>query len=205
MPLSLGTLIAAGVDPTQARQIIDPLMQTCERFAIDSAHEQAMFVAQNGHESQGFVRLEENLRWRDPKRLNAMFSAVKSEEEAATLIAKGPEAIANVVYANRNGNGPASSGDGWRYRGRGWVQLTGLANYFAAQRDLGEPYVEKPDLVATTPDAALTAGWFWDRNRCKEAAIAGDVEAVTRIINGPAMAGLDDRRKRYLRALQAFR
>jgi len=203
--IDLSRLIAAGIEPTQARLFLAPLMQTCERFEIDTAQRQAAFVAQCSHESAGFVRLEENLRWRDAKRLNAMFSAIKSDTEAAQLIAKGPEAIANVIYGSRNGNGPVPSGDGWRYRGRGLIQLTGRSNYTAAAIDLGEPYIDHPEHVATAPDACLTAGWYWQRGRCNGLADASDVDGITRAINGPGMAGAEDRRRLYTRALQAFR
>jgi hypothetical protein len=108
--ISIASLIAAGIEPTQARQVIDPLLQTFDRFEISTVQQRAMFVAQNAHESAMFTRLEENLRWRDAKRLNAMFSAIKSDAEAASLIAKGPEAIANVVYGGRNGNVTTTSG-----------------------------------------------------------------------------------------------
>ena len=203
--ITLASLIAAGIAPTQARLFLDPLLQTCDRFDIDTPQRQAAFVAQCSHESGGFTRLEESLFYRDPARIMKIFpSSVKSLMQAKTLVGN-PRDLANTVYGNRLGNGPYISGDGWRFIGRGLVQLTGRANYTVAALDLGEPYLEHPEHVATPPDACLTAGWFWDRGRCNGLADASDIDGITRAINGPGMVGAEERRLLYSRALAAFR
>jgi putative chitinase len=203
--IDLARLIAAGIAPTQARAFLEPILQTCDRFDIDAPQREAAFVAQCSHESSGFTDMEEGLFYRDPARIMKIFpSTVKSLTHASTLVGN-PEALANTVYAGRNGNGPFASGDGFRYRGRGLIQLTGRANYTAAALALGEPYIDHPEHVATPPDACLTAGWYWDRTRCNLMADASDIDGITRAINGPGMAGANDRRLLYSRALQAFR
>lgn len=163
------------------------------QFGIDTPLEVAHFMGQASHESMGFTRLVESLRYTDPAHLDETFSLVRGIADATALIAKGPEAIANRVYAYRNGNGSEASGDGWRHRGRGLFQLTGRTSYERAARDLGHPYDTNPDLVAQPEGAALTALWFWKQNHCSAAAGKDDVAGVTRIINGPGMIGLYDR------------
>lgn len=202
--VTFDSLIAAGIGPTQARAFCDYIVQTCDRFQINTTPRQAAFVAQCAHESGLFVHLEEDLFYRDPARLMRIFpSSIKSSTLAATLVGN-PEGLANTVYAGRNGNGNYASGDGFRYRGRGLFQLTGRTNYTSAALDLAEPYIDHPEHVATPPDACLTAGWFWSRNRCNALADSSDIDGITRVINGPAMAGAQERRDLYRRAMQAF-
>lgn len=202
--ITLATLIAAGVAPTQARQFAEPIAQACARFGIASAVRQAAFVSQCAHESAGFARLEEGLYYTTPERIRAMWpTRVPSLAEAAKLL-RAPQALANRVYANRNGNGDEASGDGWRYRGRGLIQLTGRANYLAAEAAIGQPYKAEPDLLLQPAHAAMTAAWFWAAAGCNAMADASNVEAITRAINGPALAGLAERRRAFERAVQAF-
>jgi putative chitinase len=164
------------------------------QFGVTSLLDRAHFMAQACHESGGFMRFEENLHYTDPARLDGLFSAVHGEVDAAALIGQGPQAIANRVYAGRNGNGSEATGDGWRFRGRGLFQLTGRANYSESTQALGHNYLLEPDQVALPAGAALTALWYWQRHACSAAAALDDVEGVTRIINGPGLAGLDERR-----------
>jgi len=202
--LTVATLIAAGLAPTQARDFAEPLFAACQRFEIRTPARQAAFVSQCAHESTGFTRLEENLFYSTPERIRAIFpTRVASMADAATLIRK-PEALANRVYANRLGNGDESGGDGWLYRGRGLIQLTGRANYMVAGDALGVPIKEQPDLVARPAYAALTAGWFFAAAGCNALADASNIDAITRAINGPAMAGQAERRQRFEQAVQAF-
>jgi putative chitinase len=203
--ISVASLVAAGIGPTQARAFEAPLQQACEQFDISTLNRRAAFVAQCAHESALFVHLEEDLFYRDPARVMRIFPrTVTSLVQAATLIGN-PQGLANTVYANRNGNGPYASGDGWLFHGRGLLQLTGRANYAAAAQDLGEPFLEHPEYVGEPPDACLTAAWYWTRARCNAMADGSDIDAITRAINGPAMDGADKRRDLYRRALQAFR
>lgn len=185
-------LQAVGASAEEAERLVEPMRAACALFAIDTRQRVAAFIGQCAHESAGFTRMEENLRYTTPKRIMQMFSRVRTLEQAQALVAK-PEALANVVYASRLGNGPQATGDGWRYRGRGLIQLTGREIYRRAANDLARPYEDQPDLVAQPSDACLTAAWFWFGNGLNSKADMGDTRAITRAINGPAMAGLHER------------
>lgn len=162
------------------------------------------FMGQVYVETAGFTAMEENLNYRDPERLDAVFSAVRGIVDAKALIACGPEAIANRVYANRLGNGSEASGDGWRYRGSGYKQLTGRANYRAIGAIVGMDLESHPELARDPFDAARIAFAFWDVNRCSPLADSGDIESITERINGPAKLGLAERRKATLRAMDIW-
>lgn len=204
MNISVRTLIAAGVAPTQARQFAEPLAYACGRFDIDTPARLAGFVAQCRVESANFTVLEENLRYRSPEVLDRTFRAVVGLDDAARLVRLGPQAIANRVYAGRMGNGDEASGDGWRYRGRGLKQLTFRDNYAAAAVALARPYLEQPDLVATPYDACLTAAWYWHTIKGNALADSAQWDAITRAVNGPGMLQADLRRQYAEEAVQAF-
>ncbi len=150
------------------------------------------FMAQCAHETGGFARLVESMAYSDPARLDRLFSAVNGRQDAIELIAKGPEAIANRVYARRNGNGVESTGDGWRYRGRGFLQITGRGNYRQIGNIIGMNLVSRPQVLADPAAAAAAAVIYWREKGLNAAADADDIRAVTAGIN-PALAGLDDR------------
>ena len=144
-----------------------------------------------GHECGNFRILEENLNYRAatlmklwPKRFPSL--------EIANQYAGNPKKIANMVYANRMGNRDEASGDGYRFRGRGCIQLTGHANYFHAGEACGVDFVMQPDLVATPRYAAMTAGWFWSTHASNRFAEAADWTNLTKKINGGTI-GLQDR------------
>lgn len=202
--IDVATLVACGVAPTQARVYAGPLAAAADRFEITTRARVAAFLAQVHHESAGFTRTEENLYYTTPERIRAMWPVrVPTLLEASKLI-RNPQGLANVVYANRLGNGDASTGEGWKYRGRGLIQLTGRANYHVAGDALGADYMRSPDLVAAPLDACLTAAWFWSSIHGNELADASLIDTLTKRINGTAMAGADARRSRYddnLRAL----
>ena len=202
--IDVASLVAAGIGPTQARLFEAPLRAVCERFGIDTPARQAAFVAQCAHESALFTRLEEGLYYRTAERICAIFRGTVPDPASAAGLACNPKALANRVYANRNGNRDETSGDGWRYRGRGLIQLTGRSNYTRAAQALGCDYVGEPDRVLEPFDACLTAGWFWDSAKLNALADAGRIDDITRAINGRAMAGARDRRELYARALAAF-
>jgi putative chitinase len=159
------------------------------------------FMGQIFVETGGFTSMVENLNYKNAARLDALFSAVRGIEDARALIRRGPEAIANRVYANRLGNGDEASGDGWRYRGSGYKQLTGRSNY----RDIGGIInldLEGNPELAREPQTAARIGFaFWDARQCSRLADLGDVEGVTEKINGPAKLGLAERRAATFRAL----
>ena len=175
----------------------------CDKYEINTALRLAHFLAQINHESGDMKRLEENLNY-SAKRLLEVFPKYFDSYEIALSYANKPKMIASRVYANRMGNGDEASGDGWRYRGKGIIQLTGKANYVAFDRFLnanGE-IVSNPDLVAKNKEyAVLTAFFYWDSRKlnnlidkdgnqyfvCKE---------ITKRING-GYNGLDDRWQRF--------
>lgn len=202
--ISVSSLIAAGIGPTQARMFAEPLTRACRRFDIWTPARVAGFIAQCNVESAGFTRLEENLRYRTPEVLDRTFRAVRGLGDAADLIKAGPQAIANRVYAGRLGNGDEASGDGWRFIGRGLKQLTGRDNYADAGESLGRPYLTQPELVALPEDACLTAAWFWHTHKLNALADSSQWDAITRVVNGPAMLQAAERRQYAEEAISAF-
>jgi putative chitinase len=184
------------------QQWVTALNDTFSKFGILTPNQQAAFIGQCGHECGHFRILEENLNYRAatlmklwPKRFPTL--------EIANAYAGNPKKIANMVYANRMGNRDESSGDGYRFRGRGCIQLTGHANYFHAGKALGVDFVMEPDLVATPKYAALTAGWFWSTHGCNSLAEAADWTGLTKKINGGTI-GLEDRIKHTNEALNVL-
>jgi len=170
---------------------VDPINETFEKFKIETRRQQAAFIAQCQHESGNFKLLSENLNYRAetlmklwPKRFPTL--------DFANQYARNPKKIANMVYSGRMGNRDEASGDGYRFRGRGCIQLTGHANYFHAGQALGVDFVMEPDLVATPKYAALTAGWFWSTHDCNRLSEDANWVALTKKING-GVIGLDDR------------
>jgi putative chitinase len=159
------------------------------------------FMGQIFVETNGFTSMVENLNYKNPQRLDAIFKAVRGIDDAKALIARGPEAIANRVYANRLGNGSESSGDGWRYRGSGYKQLTGRSNYREIGNIVGLDLENDPELAREPAAAARIAFVFWDARGCSPLADNGDVEGVTAKINGPAKLGLQERRQATLKAM----
>jgi len=157
-----------------------------------------MFLAQMSHESQDFRRLRENLHY-SAERLRQVFpNRFPTDQDADTVVASGTDAIAERIYGGRRELGNTQQGDGARYIGRGYVHLTGRANYEAAGRALGLDLVNHPELAEEPAHAARIAVWFWTTHPVSGAARRGDVAGVTRIING-GTNGLADRRHRFER------
>ncbi|MBH9322969.1 glycoside hydrolase family 19 protein [Pseudomonas aeruginosa] len=159
-----------------------------ERFGITSPVRVAAFVAQVGHESSQLTRLMENLNY-SARGLAATWpsrylGADGPPNALAQGLARNPQAIANNAYASRNGNGDEASGDGWRYRGRGLLQITGRSNYRAVGAGLGQPLEAEPDLLEQPEWAALSAAWWWASHGLNELADRGEFAAITRRING---------------------
>jgi len=172
---------------------VDALNETFQRFNISTPIRQASFIGQCGHECGNFKVLEENLNYR-AETLMKLWSKRFPTLEIANQYAKNPKKIANMVYSNRMGNRDEVSGDGYRFRGRGCIQLTGHANYFHAGKACGMDFVMEPDLVATPMYAAMTAGWFWNTHKLNQYADQQDYITMTKKINGGTI-GLDDRIK----------
>lgn len=202
--ITIATLIACGVAPSQARLFAQPLAEACQRFAINTPARVAAFLAQTAHESANFTRTEESLYYTTPERIRAMWPKRVPTLQDAAALCRNPQRLANRVYANRLGNGDEASGDGWAYRGRGLIQLTGRANYKVAGDALGVNYTGAPNLVAMPHDAALSAGWFWASIHGNDLADAALIDELTKRINGPAMVGADERRSRFDNNLQAL-
>lgn len=202
--VTIAQLIACGLGPTQARTFLDPLNDAMERWAIQNVKREAAFIAQCMHESTKFTAMEESLFYRDAERLAKIFSSSFRSAAEAQPYVKNPKALANRVYANRIGNGDEASGDGWRYRGRGPLGLTGKDNYAAAGRATGLPLVSNPDLVAQPSTGCHAAAWFFKDKGCLPLADQGLIDEVTRKIN-PPMVGKIERREFFRIACEALR
>ena len=159
----------------------------------------AMAVAQLAHESAEFSRYVENLNYSATAIMETWPGRMPSLV-AAGLYARNPERLANKVYADRLGNGPEESGDGWRYRGRGPVQNTGKKAYAALSTVLGIDLVKQPELLERLDLGFRAFAWFWKTNKLNAASDALDVKAATRIINGPGLKGLASRELYFARA-----
>ena len=203
--IDVAKLIACGVSPTRAKEFAPHLEAACQRFEIKTGTQISAFIAQAMHESSGFSRLEESTYYSTPERIQMAFKRLSTMDRGvlARNYCRNPQALANLAYANINGNGDEASGDGWRYRGRGLFQLTGRANYMAAGDAAGRDYKHQPELVAQPQDAAMTAGWFWSMMRLNNTLMLGGIDAVSKRING-GVNGLDERRRLYRECLDAL-
>jgi putative chitinase len=197
------------ITPEQLAQIIpgnpsvdqwcDALNKLLPKYNIDTPQRAAAFLAQCAHESGSFKFLKENLNYGAPG-LMATFKKYFPTQELANDYARQPERIANRVYADRMGNGNEASGDGWRYRGRGLIQLTGRNNYTLFANSIEMPLEGAPEYLETFDGAVEGACWFWNTNKLNQWADAGDIDTMTRRING-GLHGIDDRCARYANAL----
>ena len=167
------------------------LDQLLDDYEINTPLRVAHFVAQCAHESGNFVFIKENLNYKAAS-LMTVFKKYFPTADLAKQYEKRPEMIANRVYANRMGNGDEASGDGWRYCGRGLIQLTGKDNYTFFAGSLGITVEEASEYLATFEGAAQSACWYWEQNNLNRFADANDVKGLTRAING-GYIGLEDR------------
>jgi len=187
--------LALGVSPKNVDTYLPFLNMTMLKRDITTPQRQAMFLSQLAHESGNFQFTSENLNY-SADALRRVFGKYFPTDAEAQRYARQPERIANRVYANRMGNGSETSGDGWKYRGRGLMQLTGKDNYAAFARDNNNNALQNPDDVADPEMAVESAGWFWATNRLNQLADTGDVKAVRRRVNG-GFNGLEDCQKKY--------
>ena len=178
------------------------LSQLLPDYEINTPKRIAAFIAQCAHESGGFIFLSENLNYK-AESLVKVFPKYFKDISMAKAYEKQPEKIANKIYADRMGNGNELSGDGYKYRGRGLIQLTGKTNYtwFAASLSISPE--EAAEYMGTFEGAAQSACWFWETNKLNEWADKGDIEKMTKIINGGTI-GLEDRKKHYEHALHVL-
>ena len=169
--------------------------QTFQVFDINTPQRAAAFLAQTGHESGGLNLTEENLHYKAAT-LSRLWPRLFPADVAEQYAAQGPQAIGSRAYGGRMGNGPEETGDGFRYRGRGLIQLTGKDNYAACGDALGMDLISDPDQVAQNPVAVLSAGWFWDTHHLNALADQGDMLTITKRINGGTI-GLEERVELY--------
>ena len=181
---------------------VDALNAILPQYDINTVKRIAAFLAQCGHESAGFTVLSENLNY-GAAGLKTVFGKYFKTVDPVKYERK-PEKIANRVYASRMGNGDEASGDGWKYRGRGPIQLTGKNNYVAFSADMGVDVTSSPDMVSMNKKIALlSAIWFWNKNKLNDFADKGDILNMTKRINGGTI-GLEDRIKHYNHALHVL-
>ena len=177
-------------------QVLAEINILVEKFSLNSGLRLSHFLAQCAHESGNFKVLNENLNY-SADGLLKIFPKYFKDKATADLYARKPEKIANRVYASRMGNGDEASGEGFKFRGRGYIQLTGKQNYTAFGKAIGVDIAANPDLVATKYPL-LSAAWFFSKNclgKCKDASDAS-VLAVTKCVNGGTI-GLPDRQKHF--------
>lgn len=181
------------------------LAQLLPDYEINTPQRVAAFVAQCAHESGGFMVLKENLNYKAPS-LRKLFSKYFPTDELAQQYASMPnkqEAIANRIYASRMGNGDESSGDGYRFCGRGLIQLTGRDNYTFFAGSLSISVEDASEYLQTFEGAAQSACWFWETNNLNQWADKNDIVTLTKRINGGTI-GLEDRIKHYEHALHVL-
>jgi putative chitinase len=171
-------------------------------YEIDTPERVAAFLAQCAHESGNFRFLKENLNYK-AESLVKVFPKYFPDMGTAKQYEKKPEKIANRVYGNRMGNGDESTGDGFRYMGRGLIQLTGKNNYTIFAASIDTPLEEIPEYLQTFEGAVQSACWFWEQNNLNKEADARDIKTMTKKING-GFIGLEDRIKHYNHALHLF-
>ena len=187
-------LISLGIED----KWLDPLNSTFDKYEINTPKRQAGFIGQCQHESGNFKTLEENLHY-SAASLMRVWPSRFPDQATADQYANNPEKIANKVYAGRMGN--TEDGDGWKYHGRGVIQLTGKDNYNFCGQALKLDLTANPDLLLEPMNAMLSAGWFWNKRGLNAAADVSGWEEITRKINGGVL-GLDDRIAKITKALQ---
>jgi len=180
---------------------LQPLNDTFDRFEINTPLRQACFIGQCSHESEHFRFLEENLNYKAESLMRVWPSHFN--HAMAQECAHNPKKIADIAYAHRMGNGGPETGDGFAYRGRGLIQLTGKSNYHACGEELGIDLINNPDYLSTPEGACLSAGWFWHTHGLNQLADANEIEPMTKKINGGTI-GLENRVALMQQALEVL-
>jgi len=176
------------------KALVESLKLLADKYGINTPLRLSHFLAQTAHESGGYRAVEENLNY-SADGLNKIFPKYfKNAGRDAQAYHRQPEKIANIVYASRMGNGDTASGDGYKFRGRGVIQLTGRSNYTNFAKDMGIQLEEAVSYLATPQGAVESGAWFWNKNGLNALADKDDVTAVTKKINGGTI-GLEDRKK----------
>jgi len=195
---TVGNLNLEGLRGHVPDAVIAQIPDTAAKFEINTPLRLAHFLAQCGHESGGFKLVQENLNY-GAKGLRGLFGKYFPDDAKALLYERKPEKIANLIYGGRMGNGAEPTGEGWKYHGRGYIQLTGKDNYIAFGKSINEDIANNPDLVATKYPL-LSAAWFFTKNGLHKLADGGPTEsvvtAITKRVNGGTI-GLDQRIKEF--------
>lgn len=205
--LDVSVLRAACPERSEAQLApwVDPIKRACERFEIDRIRRIAAFVATIAHECGFIPGREENLNY-SAERMAQVWPGRfarpggRGPNDLARRLEHNPQAFANVVYANRMGNGDEASGDGWAMRGAGPVQLTGRANHQGFADAMGKTLAEEQAYIRTLEGGVMSAAWYWEENDINRLADTPGVEDETRRING-GLVGVEDRRKRFDRTV----
>lgn len=190
-PMQLKAVFPACRNPGLWCRVLD---KTVDEFDLRPDNRLAMFVAQCGYESESFNVLREVMSYSTVARLRAVYPREFPTDESAQRYVMNPIGLANFVYAGKNGNGDVASGDGFKYRGGGLIELTGRANYKGVGAALGLDLEIRPKQIETEAIAARTAGFYWKQHDLNAAADAGDFDYTTKAINGPAMLGAEERK-----------
>ena len=177
-----------------------PLNQVFVKYDLDTSKRQAAFIGQCAVESANFTRLQENLNY-SAQRLTQVWPSRFPNISMAEPYANNPEKLADFVYAGRMGN--LQDGDGWKFHGRGLIQLTGRENYANCGSGVGVDLIDNPDLLLTPQYAVLSAGWYWNRKQLNLLADTQEYGVMTRRING-GLTGLDERIAKITKALQVL-
>lgn len=186
-------------NPEMCKYYIDALNKVLPEYKINTKLRLCHFLAQILHESGNLKYKSENLNY-SAKALRSVFGKYFKTDEIANQYARKPEKIANRVYANRMGNGDEVSGDGWKYRGRGLIQLTAKNNYKACGDFIKLDLIKNPDLLINTAEVSVKAAcWFWNKNNLNNFADTDDIKTITKRING-GYNGLEDRESILKRA-----
>jgi len=191
-------LQALNIDP----KWLEPLEDTFAKYEINTPVRQASFIGQCAHESNNFRTLEENLHY-SATALMRVWPSRFPDIDVANQYANNPEKIANKVYGGRADLGNVEDGDGWKFHGRGVIQLTGRSNYTVCGLALNKPFVELPQMLLEPENACMSAGWFWNKKGLNALADSGDIETMTRRING-GLLGLVDRKEKIAKALSVL-
>ncbi len=187
----------------QLENFLDEFNTQLSNYEINSPLRVAAYIAQGAHESGELRELIENMYYTNPQRLMAVWPTRFRTVESAIPYIKNPAKLGNFVYANRMGNGPAESGDGYRYRGRGWFNGTGKEFYIKMSKISGHDFVANPDDMANPKFAVLSACEEWKSGNLNKLADTEDFEAITKFING-GLIGLQSRLNYYSKAKKVF-
>ncbi len=201
MSAAMNVLIALDLPLERARRWAPLIDGACARWGIDTPRRVAAFVAQTAHESAGLSRLVESLDYSSASRLCEVWPRRFVSLDAALPFVRRPDRLAELVYGGRLGNSRA--GDGWRYRGRGLIQITGRDNYGRAGAALGLDLIGRPELLEQPEAAAQSAAWWWASRGLNACADRDDIAGMTRIING-GLTGLEQRTALYRAAVGAI-